>query len=69
LLGVKNLLVPCRGLIYAAPSLVIHYIEAHGYKPPDAFVEALRQLDPAAPPYRTECERLWYGAARSSGAK
>jgi hypothetical protein len=60
LLGVKNLLVPFRGVIYAAPSLIIHYIEAHGYRPPDAFVEALGAIDPTAAHYRAECERLWF---------
>ena len=60
--GVKNLLVPFRSVIYAAPSLIIHYVEAHGYQPPEAFVVALRALDPTAAHYRAECERLWYGA-------
>ncbi|MHB1766834.1 MAG: DUF7919 family protein [Phycisphaerae bacterium] len=29
------------GVTYAAPDLVIHYIEAHGYMPPDEFMQAL----------------------------
>jgi hypothetical protein len=28
--------------IYAAPSLIYHYVVAHGYRPPDGFVEAVR---------------------------
>src|SRR5260370_18393242 len=29
------------GVIYAAPTLLYHYISAHHYKPPDEFVRAL----------------------------
>jgi hypothetical protein len=29
------------GVIYAAPTLIVHYIGAHGYRPPDAFVQAV----------------------------
>lgn len=31
-----------RGRTYAAPSLVIHYIAAHRYRPPEEFLNALR---------------------------
>jgi hypothetical protein len=62
LLGVKNLLVPAGDVIYAAPSLIIHYIEDHGYKPPDEFLEALATIDPTQDEYRAECERIWNGA-------
>ena len=61
LVGAKNLLVPAGSVMYAAPSLVIHYIEDHGYKPPDEFVAALRALDPASDEYPAECARLWNG--------
>ncbi len=27
-----------RGDRYAAPDMIIHYVEAHGYRPPDDFV-------------------------------
>ncbi len=27
--------------VYAAPDLIYHYVEKHGYKPPDEFVEAV----------------------------
>lgn len=33
------------GVIYAAPTLIIHYIEDHGYRPPDAFIEAVKAFD------------------------
>lgn len=59
LLGVKNLLLPAGDLIYAAPSLVIHYIEDHGYKPPDAFTDALLANDPSSDEYVAECKRLF----------
>lgn len=32
------------GTIFAAPSLVVHYITAHGYRPPDMFIDAVRHL-------------------------
>ncbi len=62
LLGVKNLLVPAGSVIYGAPSLIIHYIEDHGYQPPDEFLEALRLLDPTVDEYQAECERIWNGS-------
>ncbi|GAA3091322.1 hypothetical protein GCM10017562_73090 [Streptomyces roseofulvus] len=30
-----------EGVAYAAPELIAHYVEAHGYVPPGAFVEAV----------------------------
>jgi len=36
----------CDGKVYAAPNLVYHYVERHGYKPPDAFVKALLSANP-----------------------
>lgn len=32
-----------EGETYAAPSLVVHYIIEHGYRPPDAFMQAVLQ--------------------------
>jgi hypothetical protein len=32
------------GRVYAAPNLLYHYIEKHGYRPPAEFVEALIAL-------------------------
>ena len=29
--------------VYAAPNLVYHYVDAHHYKPPDEFLDALRE--------------------------
>jgi|SRR5580700_10057130 hypothetical protein len=32
-----------EGKIYAAPTLIYHYISVHQYKPPDEFLSALRE--------------------------
>jgi hypothetical protein len=29
------------GIVYAAPTMVIHYVEEHGYRPPDVFIAAV----------------------------
>lgn len=42
-LGFAELLVRDEGgRMYAAPNLLVHYIETHNYRPPDAFFEAAR---------------------------
>jgi hypothetical protein len=40
-LGVANLFIPSSCYAYAAPSLILHYILAHGYRPPTAFLDAV----------------------------
>ena len=46
-LGSFEIRVPAdAGIMFAAPSLVWHYVTAHGYRPPDDFVEAVRKYDP-----------------------
>jgi hypothetical protein len=35
------------GATYAAPVLIVHYIDAHAYLPPASFVEAVRTGVPA----------------------
>jgi len=41
-----------RGVIYAAPNLIYHYVCAHHYKPPDEFVQALMAgPSPPSPAY------------------
>jgi hypothetical protein len=30
--------------MYAAPDMIVHYIEAHDYLPPAVFLEALEEL-------------------------
>ena len=34
-----------NGVVYVAPVLVVHYVEAHGYVPPVEFVDAVVALD------------------------
>ena len=29
------------GIVRAAPDMILHYVEAHGYRPPDDFIEAV----------------------------
>jgi hypothetical protein len=36
-----NFGVPSNAILYVAPEMVAHYVEAHGYRPPDAFIEAV----------------------------
>ncbi len=59
LLGADILFVPADGCMYAAPSLIIHYIEAHQYLPPQAFLTALRGCQPQTDSYRKNCEKYW----------
>ncbi len=51
-LGTGEVHVESGGLIFVAPTLVIHYIDAHDYRPPAAFCEAVRAAtaDPEMPP-------------------
>ena len=39
--GVANLFVPAEGFLYVAPSLIVHYVDAHEYAPPAAFQRAV----------------------------
>ena len=43
--GIEKILIPGKGgLVYCAPGLILHYITAHGYKPPAAFVDAVMAI-------------------------
>lgn len=33
------------GVVYSAPSLVLHYLERHRYRPPEEFVRAVEERD------------------------
>ncbi|MFE2149246.1 hypothetical protein ACFXAO_04345 [Streptomyces lavendulae] len=33
------------GVAYAAPFLITHYVTAHGYRPPQAFIDAVLAVD------------------------
>ncbi len=39
--GAANLFVPGDGVLYVCPELITHYINAHGYAPPDEFCTAV----------------------------
>ena len=45
-MGATNLYVPWDERIFFAPSLIAHYIDAHGYRPPDEFQEAVLACPP-----------------------
>jgi len=52
--GLHNFGVPSRELLFVAPELVYHYVETHGYRPPDAFISAVRQAPlPGSEEYQT----------------
>jgi hypothetical protein len=48
--GNQNLFVPGDGLLYVAPSLIVHYILAHGYAPPHEFCDAVLRCPPMSSP-------------------
>jgi hypothetical protein len=53
LLGMSELhVIAADGCVYAAPSLVLHYVAEHGYLPPDVFVNAVRFAAAQPPPVR-----------------
>ncbi|UVS78658.1 hypothetical protein [Actinokineospora sp. UTMC 2448] len=45
------------GVAYAAPTLVVHYVEEHGYLPPRPFVEAALWVDARTPRELQEWDR------------
>jgi hypothetical protein len=48
LLGHTEIRVPSgQGTMFAAPSLIWHYVAAHSYRPPAEFIEAVKQYDHA----------------------
>ena len=40
-MGVSILIVPGKGKLYSTPSLVLHYMDAHHYCPPEEFQDAI----------------------------
>lgn len=41
LLGTGEVHVAGNGVTFVAPTLIVHYIDAHDYRPPDAFIDAV----------------------------
>ena len=60
--GVRNVFVPKEKCIYAAPEMIVHYIEAHGYRPPPVFQEAVLEC----PKMRSEA---YFEALVAAGAR
>ena len=58
----RYLFVPGETCLYAAPSLVAHYVDAHEYRPPEAFLRAVR----ACPPMKS---MAYLKAIRAFGAR
>ena len=44
--GASNVFVPGEGVVYAAPSLIVHYMDAHEYAPPPQFQRAVLDCPP-----------------------
>src|SRR6476469_11157307 len=45
-LGAKNIFIPGHGFLYVCPELIGHYMNAHGYGPPEEFCEAVLRCPP-----------------------
>jgi hypothetical protein len=39
--GTQTLWIPGEAHVYVSPSLIAHYVGAHGYQPPDCYVSAV----------------------------
>ncbi|MFY0564701.1 hypothetical protein ACN28E_12670 [Archangium lansingense] len=39
--GAANVWIPTERHVFIAPELIVHYITDHGYRPPEAFIEAV----------------------------
>jgi hypothetical protein len=51
--GVNNVFIPGDGILFVAPELILHYMNAHGYRPPEEFCCAITKCpDMATPEYR-----------------
>ena len=57
--GSLNFGVPAAELLYVAPEMVAHYVDAHGYAPPPEFVAAvLASPLPGTPEYAAAVENF-----------
>lgn len=60
-----NFGVPCGASLFVAPEMVLHYIEEHGYRPPDEFIAALLKCPlPDSDAYQKLSEPFKHGALR-----
>jgi len=44
--GTTNLFIPGEGFIFVCPQLIVHYMNAHGYRPPEEFCQAVLLCPP-----------------------
>lgn len=44
--GTANLFIPANGVIYVCPEMIMHYMNAHGYAPPEIFCRAVLSCPP-----------------------
>ena len=58
--GTRNLFIPAGNCLYVCPELIVHYMSAHGYGPPEEFCDAVL----ACPPMRS---MEYLKALRASG--
>lgn len=66
-LGHAEIRVPAHsGVMFAAPTLIAHYVKTHGYQPPEMFVRAVLvyedfwMTDPASPWIPATADRLTF---------
>lgn len=61
LLGSAEVWIPHRAdgsRVFAAPDLIVHYVDEHRYLPPEAFLDALAAIDPIQWNGTLECDRI-----------
>lgn len=58
--GAACLFIPAEGVVYVCPELIVHYVNAHGYAPPEPFSRAVL----ACPAMRS---MPYFKAIRASG--
>jgi hypothetical protein len=65
-LGMSELWLPFGSYWIAAPSLIVHYMEEHGYQPPQEFLEAVKLLDMCA---RIISQKIYDAALRQMASR
>jgi hypothetical protein len=59
--GIGNLGLPRDDILFVFPEMIVHYIEAHEYKPPDEFITALmRSPFPDTEEFEVLSEPFWH---------
>lgn len=60
-IGSLNFGVPAGDLLYFAPEMIVHYVEAHDYCPPLEFQDAVMKSPlPESEEYQLICEPFWH---------